>query len=311
MEEVRFDRMVPSMIVARRRQCNLAYLPVGSLEWHGSHMPFGTDYMTVTHIAEQAAQKFGGVVFPPIYYGDVRYILQECRIEWRRTYSRDMEVPEAFPSAFPLQNFDGSPGYECPIQPDDGKPTEEPLEFSMVEQGRQFSRLIAGTMLSVHLYGFHNIMLLPGHGPNPEYCRKAEEIYRENVLRRMAFGQPARTLTWFYLEAGKETEPLLKNHWIHADKWEGSVTMVANPETVHPEFLPEDPDELAPAYLGHPYLTETDGYNTAYKDIWYSFDKLDPRSGTSEEYGKAQLDGILRIFGEVIMKFMKAENSCL
>jgi len=308
MDEVRFDRMVPSMIVARRKQYNLVYLPVGSLEWHGSHMPFGTDYMTVTHIAEQAAQRFGGVVFPPIYYGDVRYILQECRIEWRRTYSREMEVPEAYASAFPLQNNDGFPGYECPTQPDDGEFCEDPLEFSKVEQDRQFARTIARTMLSIHLYGFRNIILLPGHGPNPEYCRKAEEIYRKNVLRRKAFGQPAKTLTWFYLEVGKNTEPLLKNHWIHADKWEGSITMTSAPGTVHPEFLPADPDELAPGYLGHPYLTEKDGYNTAFKDIWYSFDELDPRSGMSEEYGKAQVEGILSIFGETISKFMNSDK---
>jgi creatinine amidohydrolase/Fe(II)-dependent formamide hydrolase-like protein len=305
MEEVRFDRMVPAMALARRKECNLAYLPVGSLEWHGSHMPFGTDYFTVTYLAEEAAHRFGGVVFPPIYYGDVRYILAECRVEWRKTYMQQMEVPEAYASAFPLQNADGSPGSECPTQPDDGVAASEPLEFSMAEQGRHFARLIAGTLLSIHLYGFRNIIILPGHGPNPGYCRQAEDIYRQNVLRRTALGPPAETLTWFYLEAGKETEPLLKNHWIHADKWEGSITMVAAPGTVRLDLLPKDPKSLVPAHLGHPYLTETDGYNPAFKDIWYSFDALDPRNGTSEEYGKEQCEGILIRFGEIIKKFMQ------
>lgn len=305
MEEVRFDRMVPAAIVARRKACNLAYLPVGSLEWHGSHMPFGTDYMTVTHIAEEAARRFGGVVFPPIYYGDVRYILQECRAEWRQTYTREMEVPEAYAAAFPLQNADGSPGYECPAQPNDGAlRATESLPFTFPEQEREFSRFIARTLLSIHLYGFRHIILLPGHGPNPRYCKKAEDIYRENVLRRSALGSPAKTLTWFYIEAAKEFEPLLKNHWIHADKWEGSITMVAAPGTVKLECLPKDRKDLAPGYLGTPYLTEKDGYNPAYKNIWYSFDALDPRSGTSEEYGKTQVAGILGRFGEVIEKFM-------
>jgi len=302
IDEVRFDRMVPSLIVSRRNKCNLAYLPVGSLEWHGPHMPFGTDYMTVTHIAEESARRFGGLVFPPIYYGDVRYILQECRVEWRKTYSREMDVPEEYASAFPLQNSDGSPGYGCPTQNDEVS-ADEPLEFTKSGQEKEFANYIARTLLSIHLYGFRNIILLPGHGPNPEYCRKAESIYHQNVLRRKNLGSPAKMLTWFYLDAGKETEPLLKNHWIHADKWEGSITMVSASGTVHPELLPSDRKELAPAYLGHPYLTESEGYNPDFKDVWFSFDALDPRN-IDEEYGLRQIEGILDIFGKEIAKFM-------
>ena len=308
MDEVRFDRMVPAHIVARREACNLAYLPVGSLEWHGNHMPYGTDYFTVTHIAEEAARRFGGVAFPPIYYGDVRYILQECRPEWRNSYVRDMGVPEAYAAAFPLQNNDGSPGHECPTQPDDGPMPDEPLEFTRKGQDREFARFIARTLLEIHLYGFRHILLLPGHGPNPTFCKAAEEIYRANVARRSAFGPPAKTTTWFYIEAGKESEPMLNNHWIHADRWEGSVTMVAAPGTVHLDLLPKDKDTIPPAYLGSPYLTETDGYNPEHKDIWHSFDYFDPRNGTTEDYGREQLAHVIARAGEVVAELM-AEGS--
>jgi creatinine amidohydrolase/Fe(II)-dependent formamide hydrolase-like protein len=307
MEEVRFDLMVPSTIVARRDACNLAYLPVGSLEWHGPHMPFGTDYLTVTHLSQEAARRFGGVVFPPIYYGDVRYILQECRVEWRKAYAKDMQVPESYASAFPLQNNDGSPGHECPTQPEDGTPASEPLPFSFKEQEKAFVHFIARAMLSIHLYGFRNILVMPGHGPNPGYCRKAEEVYRQNILRRTALGPPARTMTYFYIEAGKEVEPLLKNHWIHADKWEGAVTMIAAPGTVHPGLCPSDRKKLVPAYLGHPYLHEDTGYNPKFKEVWHSFDALDPRNDMNEAYGQKQVDGIVERFGKVIQTFMNPE----
>ena len=302
-QEVRFDRMVPTQVLARRDQCNLAYLPVGSLEWHGPHMPFGTDYMTVAYVAEEAARRFGGVAFPPMYYGDVRYILQECRPEWRRTYQRDMQVPEEYASAFGLE-FSNRRGELTPPE-DDGPPAQTPLGFSVEQCEEFFSRLIARTLLAIHLYGFRNILLLPGHGPNPAYCTRAEGIFRENVLRRKALGEPARTLSWFYIEAAKESEPLLENHWIHADKWEGSVTMVAAPGTVRLELLPRDRATMAPAYLGHPYLTEDDGYNPEHRDIWHSFDALDPRSGTSEEYGRAQLEAILKEFREAMAGFLE------
>jgi len=308
MEQVRFDLMTSGEVVARREACNLGYLPVGSLEWHGPHMPFGTDYLTVTHIAEEAARRFGGVVFPPIFWGDVRYWLQECRAEWRKTYEAEMKVPEAYPSAFPLECTDGSPGYECPTRPDDGPPAEEPLPFTLKEQETFFSHLIARSLLEMHLYGFRNIILLPGHGPNPPYCTRAEKVYRQNVLRRSSFGPAARTMTFFYIEAGKEVEPLLKNHWIHADKWEGSVTMVAAPGTVKVDRLPKDRKKLVPAYLGHPYLHEDKGYNPQYKHLQYSFDALDPRSGTSEEYGRIQVEGILARMGDVVRRFLAGES---
>lgn len=296
MEEVRFDRMVPSAICSRRRRLNLAYLPVGSLEWHGSHMPFGTDYYTVTHLAEEAARRFGGVVFPPIYYGDVRYILQECRLEWRKTYCREMDLPVAYVAAFPLQR-----GSECPTQADDGPAPADPLPFSREEQEKAFTHLIARTLLEIHLYGFRHILLLPGHGPNPRFCKAAEAVYRENVLRRSAFGAPAKTLTVFYIETAKEFEPLLKKiGGIHADKWEGSITMVAAPGTVHLDLLPKDPKQPVPAYLGHPYVHETDGYNPAYPDV----PGLDPRNGTSEEYGKKQVESIVSKFGAILREWI-------
>lgn len=305
MEAVRFERMVPAQVVARRNACNLAYLPVGALEWHGAHMPFGTDFFTVTHIAEQAAERFGGVAFPPLYYGDVRYHLQDCRVEWRKTYTRLMEVPDAFASAFPLQNADGAPGGDCPTQADDGPPAEDPLEFTKDGQLRDFVRLIARTMIEIHLYGFSHIVLLPGHGPTYGPCQEAEKVYRENILRRSAFGEPARTLTFFYIRESSELAPVLKKHYIHADKWEGSVTMVAAPGTVHPELLPNDPKTIPPAYLGNPYLTETGGYNPERKADWASYDAFDPRNGTSEEYGRQQIEDVLAKFGEAIRHFMQ------
>ncbi len=304
MQEVRFDRMVPAMVVARRDECNLAYLPVGALEWHGLHMPFGTDTFTVSYIAEEAAKRWGGIAFPPLYYGDVRYLLSDCRLEWRNAYTESMDIPREYPEAFGLENEDGSYGYDCPTRADDGEAAQEPLPFSRQQQERTFERLIAYTMLEIHLYGFRNILLLPGHGPNTERCSNAEKIYRENVLRRSAWGPPARTLTYMYIEAGKESEPLLNNHWIHADKWEGSITMIAAPGTVNQELLPDDPDTIPPAYLGHPYLNETDGYNPEHKDIWHSFDALDPRNA-SEEYGREQMEAVMEKFGQVVADLMK------
>ncbi len=87
-----------------------------------------------------------------------------------------------------------------PTQPDDGEPAKAPLPFSREEQERHFVHHIAKTLLEIHLYSFRNIILTPGHVPNPGFCRKAEAVYQQNVRRRSAFGEPAKTMTYFYVE---------------------------------------------------------------------------------------------------------------
>jgi hypothetical protein len=116
-------------------------------------------------------------------------------------------------------------------------------------------------------------------------------------------------MTWFYITAAYDAEPLLKQFWIHADKWEGSLTMVAAPGTVHLDLLPEDRDTLVPAYLGRPYLTETEGYNPEYQHLWEGFDTLDPRNDTNEEYGRAQWEQILVKLGEVVEEFIVGDTA--
>jgi creatinine amidohydrolase len=44
-------------------------LPVGTVEQHGYHLPVGTDVAIPTYIAEQATERTGDVVAPPVNYG--------------------------------------------------------------------------------------------------------------------------------------------------------------------------------------------------------------------------------------------------
>ena len=81
------------------------------------------------------------------------------------------------------------------------------------------------------------------------------------------------------------------------------MTMVAAPGTVRLDLLPADPEAIPPAYLGHPYLTESEGYNPELRDLWPSFDALDPRRGTSAEYGQAQWEAVLSKMGEIVAEF--------
>ncbi len=70
MREVRFELMRPDEILEEKKRLPLVFLPVGPLEWHGPHLPLGTDPLIAYEIAIRLAREIGGVVLPPFYLGD-------------------------------------------------------------------------------------------------------------------------------------------------------------------------------------------------------------------------------------------------
>lgn len=70
--EIRLEWLRPDEINAERKRCPLVYLPIGPLEWHGPHLPFGTDPLQAAHTALSLAEKIGGVVHPTLYIGTER-----------------------------------------------------------------------------------------------------------------------------------------------------------------------------------------------------------------------------------------------
>jgi creatinine amidohydrolase len=61
--------MRPDEVVAARRHAPVAFLPVGPLEWHGPHLPLGTDGLHAWHVSVRAARQVGGVVLPALFAG--------------------------------------------------------------------------------------------------------------------------------------------------------------------------------------------------------------------------------------------------
>ena len=70
--EVRVQVLRPGQIVAERERAPLAFLPLGPLEWHGPHLPFGVDPLNAEAVALRVAQEVGGVVVPTLYLGTER-----------------------------------------------------------------------------------------------------------------------------------------------------------------------------------------------------------------------------------------------
>jgi creatinine amidohydrolase len=65
--EVRLDRMHPAEIEAAMARAPIAWIPLGALEFHASHLPNGTDGLTGHGLLVHSAQRLGGVVLPWSY----------------------------------------------------------------------------------------------------------------------------------------------------------------------------------------------------------------------------------------------------
>jgi len=58
---VRYEELLPHEIVAARRRCAVAYLPIGGIEWHGKHLAVGNDTLKAHALCVRIAENHGGL----------------------------------------------------------------------------------------------------------------------------------------------------------------------------------------------------------------------------------------------------------
>jgi creatinine amidohydrolase len=67
MSEQRYERLHPAELDALVAQAPIAWVPIGTLEYHGPHLPFGVDRFEAHGLLLDAARRAGGVVLPATY----------------------------------------------------------------------------------------------------------------------------------------------------------------------------------------------------------------------------------------------------
>lgn len=67
-QSVQMQFMRPGQLEAAARKFPVVYVPFGLIEWHGKHLPLGNDALKAHAILVKSAERFGGVVYPPIYF---------------------------------------------------------------------------------------------------------------------------------------------------------------------------------------------------------------------------------------------------
>lgn len=212
MTKVQYELMRPAEAVAARESKSLVYLPIGTLEWHGVQNPLGLDTLKAHALCVKAAEQGGGVVMPPIWFGEHReQLLMEANAKDRERIAEIMGLDAS--------NFDpGSMG---------GK--------TMYEQAHFYNDLLFHAYHQMVSLGFKGIFVMYGHYPLVYNVQFTAPIFNREHDEKV-FGCCEADLA-----KGLE-EQLGGRVGDHAGRWETSVMMALKPELVDISQLPEGDD---------------------------------------------------------------------
>jgi len=67
-----YRELTPTEFRRRMAEAPIAYLPLGTLEWHGEHLPLGADGLQSEGFMTRLAERAGGIVLPMLFFGPDR-----------------------------------------------------------------------------------------------------------------------------------------------------------------------------------------------------------------------------------------------
>ena len=209
--DVEYERLRPDQIVDRRHACPVAYLPIGTIEWHGVHNPVGLDTLKIHALLCECAREIGGLVFPSLYYGENREQgLMEANASDRGLIATKMDLPP--------DNF--APGY---------------MVEGVSTQNRNYQSLLVHILHEIKSLGFKVAVIGAGHYPLLDHARAAAALFhQEQASPKMI----AWAMTGYELVRGQ-----FSPCGDHAGKWETSLLMHLDPGMQDIARVQEDPKE--------------------------------------------------------------------
>jgi creatinine amidohydrolase len=199
--KVLYEELTPEEFRARIKEAPIAYLPLGTIEWHGEHLPLGADGLQSRGFFERLARESGGIVLPMLFLGPDR--MQKTGD--RELYGMDISHTE---HKYRSRQLPGS-AYWVPDE--------------------TFKAILDSVLKQLKRAGF-GIVVAHGHGPSTEYFRdhSAEWCKRFGLVCFDCWGSE-------YDEKG------LGIQVDHAAMNETSLVMALRPELVQMDRLPQDP----------------------------------------------------------------------
>jgi creatinine amidohydrolase len=251
MRKVEYELMTPGEILEAKEQALLAFLPVGPLEWHGLHLPVGTDGLHAHHVAVRAARELGGIVLPTFFVGT-------------ETVRLPGKGPEQL-GTLGLDEHDRVIGMDFPANPVNS------LYFEESAFGVTVRELVTGLRAD----SFRLIVLVNGHGAL-NHRRTLERIAREET--RLPEVRVVSLAAWV-------SPPPPRADPGHADRAETASMLAIAEEHVRLDQLP--PLEEPLRYADHG-IVDGAAFDGSPTEGFVVPPDSDPRRATREE-GEAQL----------------------
>lgn len=205
-EKVLYAELTPQEFRRRIAAAPIAYLPLGTIEWHGEHLPLGSDGLQSYGFFIHLAREVGGIVLPMLFLGPDRM----RKIDDRELYGMDICIGMPEKMRYKNQQLAGS-AYWVPEE--------------------TFRTIIEATLKQLHRAGFR-IVVAHGHGPSTNFFKKHTDEWKEK------FG-----LETFVCWGSEFDRQGLGIQVDHAAMNETSLVMALRPELVQMDRLSKDPNE--------------------------------------------------------------------
>lgn len=212
-EKVLYAELTPQEFRERLGRAPIAYLPLGTLEWHGEHLPLGSDGIQSLGFFEHLAREVGGIVLPMLFLGPDR----KQEENGRELYGMDICHTGAEDRRYENRQLSGS-AYWVPDE--------------------TFETILDAIMKQLARAGF-KVIVGHGHGPSTNRFRETAEVWKEK------YG-----LECFHCWGSEHDADGLGIQVDHAAANETSLVMALRPELVQMKRLPEDRKQWPLAVAG-------------------------------------------------------------
>ncbi|NLG48940.1 MAG: creatininase family protein [Chloroflexi bacterium] len=213
---VQYVELGPTEFRQRLAEAPIAYLPLGTLEWHGEHLPLGSDGLQSSGFFTELAKRVGGIVLPMLFLGPDRHE----KANGRDYYGMDLY---GFPKGQP-QQLDGSAYWV---------------------NNELFGQILEAILARLARAGF-KIVVAHGHCPSGHFFQDHIEAWSKQ------FGLELYTC-WRPRPEEADGLGIMTDH---AAANETSLMMALHPDLVHLDRLSPDPSVWPMAVSGQDPRTE-------------------------------------------------------
>jgi creatinine amidohydrolase len=264
MRSVEYELMRPREIAQERARIPLAFVPIGPIEWHGPHLPLGTDGLHARAVALETARRVGGVVLPTYFMGSetVRPAGPGAQSVTALGFAEDARIVG--------MDF---PGFS--------------VKSHYFEEG-SFAVAVRELLRLLKADGYRLLVIVNGHGA----------VNHQRALRRLAAEESVLpTVRVEYAMAFLPAAPPLSDPG-HAEKVETSILLAIHPELVDLAALPAKGVALRYADYGIVEGRAFDGAPTPDFTLRAEADPRDASPALGAQVIRAEVDRLVEVVAD-------------